>query len=74
MFDGLWMPESALGPSQGEPRAPARGKTLRYNFPMIRIGTSEPNGTFYTQGHALKAVLEGRSALAAIEVLESHMM
>jgi TRAP transporter TAXI family solute receptor len=39
---------------------------------MIRIGTSEPNGTFYTQGHALKAVLEGRPALAAIEVLESH--
>src|SRR5215470_2449764 len=39
---------------------------------MIRIGTSERNGTFYTQGRALKAVLERRPALGAIEVLESR--
>ena len=39
---------------------------------MIRIGTSERNGTFYTQGRALKALLQGRPALGAIEVLESR--
>ena len=38
---------------------------------MIRIGTSERNGTFYTQGLALKALLHGRPALGAIEVLEA---
>ena len=39
---------------------------------MIRIGTSERNGTFYTQGRALEALLQGRTALGAIEVLESR--
>jgi len=38
----------------------------------IRIGTSERDGTFYSQGVALEAVLERRPALAAVTVLESH--
>jgi TRAP transporter TAXI family solute receptor len=37
----------------------------------IRIGTSERDGTFYSQGHALKVILERRSALAGVEVLEA---
>jgi uncharacterized protein len=38
----------------------------------IRIGTSERDGTFYSQGRALKAVFERDPALAPVEVLESH--
>src|SRR5215470_15723217 len=38
----------------------------------IRIGTSERDGTFYSQGVALKAVLERRPGLGAITVLESR--
>lgn len=38
----------------------------------IRIGTSERDGTFYSQGHALKAVLRRRPMLAAVEIVESH--
>ncbi|HEY6994125.1 MAG TPA: TAXI family TRAP transporter solute-binding subunit [Xanthobacteraceae bacterium] len=38
----------------------------------IRIGTSERDGTFYSQGHALKTVLQRRPALAPVEILESH--
>ncbi len=38
----------------------------------IRIGTSERDGTFYSQGHALKAVLQRRPTLAAIEVVPSE--
>jgi TRAP transporter TAXI family solute receptor len=38
----------------------------------IRIGTSERDGTFYSQGHALKAIFERRSALAGVEVLEAN--
>jgi TRAP transporter TAXI family solute receptor len=37
----------------------------------IRIGTAERDGTFHSQGVALKAVLDQCSALAPIEVLES---
>src|SRR5262245_20558356 len=37
----------------------------------IRIGTAERDGTFYSQGHALKAVLERRS-LGPVKVIESH--
>jgi TRAP transporter TAXI family solute receptor len=37
-----------------------------------RIGTSERDGTFHSQGRALKAVLDRRAALAPVEVLESH--
>lgn len=37
----------------------------------IRIGTSEHGGTFYSQGCALKAVLDRRPALAPVAVLES---
>jgi TRAP transporter TAXI family solute receptor len=38
----------------------------------IRIGTSERGGTFYSQGHALKAIFERRPALAPVQVLESN--
>jgi uncharacterized protein len=38
----------------------------------IRIGTSERDGTFYSQGLALAAVLERRPGLAAVTVLESR--
>src|SRR5262245_16566402 len=37
----------------------------------IRIGTAERDGTFHSQGIALKAVLDRRAALASVEVLES---
>src|SRR5882724_3779142 len=37
----------------------------------IRIGTAERDGTFHSQGIALKAVLDQRAALAPVEVLES---
>jgi hypothetical protein len=38
----------------------------------IRIGTSERDGTFHSQGLALKAILERRPALAPVAVLESN--
>jgi TRAP transporter TAXI family solute receptor len=38
----------------------------------IRIGTAERDGTFHTQGIALKAVLEQTSSLKPIEVIESN--
>jgi len=38
---------------------------------MIRIGTSEEDGTFHSQGRALKAILDRRPALAPVEVLTS---
>src|ERR1700739_1840653 len=38
---------------------------------LIRIGTSERDGTFHSQGEALKTVCARRSALAGIEVVES---
>src|SRR5258708_4692638 len=37
----------------------------------IRIGTSEPDGTFHSQGRALKAILERQAPLGPLEVLES---
>jgi TRAP-type uncharacterized transport system substrate-binding protein len=37
-----------------------------------RIGTSERDGTFHSQGRALKAVLDRCAALAPVQVLESH--
>jgi TRAP transporter TAXI family solute receptor len=37
----------------------------------IRIGTSEYDGTFYSQGGALKVILERQSELAPVELLES---
>jgi len=37
----------------------------------IRIGTAERDGTFHSQGTALKAVLERRPSLAPVAVLES---
>src|SRR5438270_813973 len=37
----------------------------------IRIGTSERGGTFHGQGRALKTVLERRSTLGQIEILDS---
>src|SRR5262245_65750520 len=37
----------------------------------IRIGKSERDGTFYSQGRALKTLFERRPALAAVEVMES---
>jgi TRAP transporter TAXI family solute receptor len=39
---------------------------------MIRIGTSERDGTFYSQGRALKMLFERHPALVPVEVLESH--
>jgi TRAP transporter TAXI family solute receptor len=38
----------------------------------IRIGTSERDGTFFSQGHALKTIFERDAALAPVEVLESR--
>jgi uncharacterized protein len=38
----------------------------------IRIGTAERDGTFHSQGIALKAVLDQRAALDPVEVLESN--
>jgi uncharacterized protein len=38
---------------------------------IIRIGTSERDGTFHSQGHALKALFESALPLARVEVLES---
>src|SRR5215468_1991046 len=38
----------------------------------IRIGTSERDGTFYSQGRALKSVFERRPALAPVEVVASN--
>jgi TRAP transporter TAXI family solute receptor len=37
----------------------------------IRIGTSERDGTFWSQAQALKAIFERHAALAPVEVLES---
>jgi TRAP transporter TAXI family solute receptor len=37
-----------------------------------RIGTSERDGTFHSQGRALKAILDRCGSLAPVEVLESH--
>lgn len=39
----------------------------------IRIGTGEHGGTFYTQGLALKSVLEQAPRIPAIEVVESPL-
>jgi TRAP transporter TAXI family solute receptor len=38
----------------------------------IRIGTSERDGTFHSQGRALEAIFERRAGLADVTVLESH--
>jgi uncharacterized protein len=38
----------------------------------IRIGTSERDGTFHSQGRALKMLFERCPTLAPVEVLESH--
>lgn len=38
---------------------------------IIRIGTAERDGTFHSQGFALKAVFEQRAALTPVAVLES---
>ena len=38
----------------------------------IRIGTSERDGTFYSQGHALKAILERRPSWRRSRSLESN--
>jgi len=35
----------------------------------IRIGTSERDGTFWSQGQALKAIFERHAALSPVEVL-----
>jgi TRAP transporter TAXI family solute receptor len=37
----------------------------------IRIGTAERNGTFYSQGVALKSVLDRNAALAPAEIVET---
>ena len=39
---------------------------------IIRIGTSEREGTFHSQGLALKTICGERRQLAGIEVLESR--
>ena len=38
----------------------------------IRIGTSERDGTFHSQGRALKTIFERRAGLSDVTVLESH--
>ena len=38
----------------------------------IRIGTSERDGTFHSQGLALQTILERHAQLAPVEVLESR--
>jgi TRAP transporter TAXI family solute receptor len=38
----------------------------------IRIGTSERDGTFHSQGRALATILEHQPQLRPVEVLESH--
>lgn len=38
----------------------------------LRIGTSERDGTFYSQGRALKILFDRRAALAPVEVLASN--
>lgn len=38
---------------------------------VIRIGTAERDGTFHSQGMALKAVFDRRAVLAPVEVIES---
>src|SRR5262249_62045946 len=43
----------------------------RFPDMTIRIGTSERDGTFYSQGRALKTLFGRRPALAAVEVMES---
>src|SRR3954465_2007080 len=37
----------------------------------IRIGTSERDGTFYSQGRALKTIFERKPELVPVELLES---
>src|SRR5260370_15807361 len=37
----------------------------------IRIGTSEHDGTFHSQGRALAIILDRRTSLAPVAVLES---
>src|SRR5262249_46720852 len=44
----------------------------RFSFMTIRIGTSERDGTFYSQARALKTLFERRPALAAVEGMESQ--
>src|SRR5260370_40327448 len=38
----------------------------------IRIGTSERDGTFYSQGRALESLFERRPTLPAVEVVASN--
>jgi uncharacterized protein len=38
---------------------------------IVRIGTSERDGTFHSQGHALKALFESASPMVPVEVLVS---
>lgn len=38
----------------------------------LRIGTSERDGTFYSQGHALKVILDRLPSLAPVEVLDAN--
>jgi TRAP-type uncharacterized transport system substrate-binding protein len=38
----------------------------------IRIGTSERDGTFHSQGRALQTIFERRAALAPAVVLEAN--
>src|SRR5262245_3050457 len=58
----LRQPMSAPAITPNRPRLPVM---------TIRIGTSERDGTFYSQGRALKTLFERRPALAAVEVMES---
>src|SRR5262249_56154212 len=44
----------------------------RFSFMTIRIGTSERDGTFYSQGRALKTLFERRGGLAAGRVPETQ--
>ena len=54
---------------RGREWLPASGKRGANQAMTIRIGTSERDGTFHSQGRALKVVLDRQPSLAPVEVL-----
>jgi TRAP transporter TAXI family solute receptor len=62
----LWAPATRIWQPQGLP--PREGGIIM----TIRIGTSERDGTFHSQGRALATILARQPQLGPVEVLESH--
>jgi uncharacterized protein len=62
----LWAPATRTGQPQGLPLR--EGGIIM----TIRIGTSERDGTFHSQGRALATILARQPQLGPVEVLESH--